>query len=77
MRFNTCWTANGADREVRRKTENKTNNICELKSDKTISGCILAYNRGHQTNSMEIKSHIKSTLQRHDATAVCIRINFL
>jgi len=47
MQFTTCWTANGADREMWRKTENETNNICELKSYKTISGCILACNRGH------------------------------
>ena len=77
MQFNICWTANGAAREVRRKTENGTNNICELKSDKTISGCVLACNRGHQKKSMEIKSHIKSTLLRHDATVECIRIYFL
>jgi hypothetical protein len=54
----------GADREVRRETENETNNICKLKSDKIISGCILASNRGHQKKSMEIKSLIKSTLLR-------------
>jgi hypothetical protein len=57
-----------ADREVRRKTENETNNIYELKSDKIISGCILACNRGHQKKSMKIKSQIKFTLLRHDAT---------
>jgi hypothetical protein len=76
MQFTTCWTANGADREVRRKIKNETNNICELKSDKTISGCILACNRGHK-KSMEIKSHIKSTPLRHDATVELIRIHFL
>jgi len=34
MQFNICWTADKADRYVRRKTENETNKICELKCDK-------------------------------------------
>jgi hypothetical protein len=77
MQFNICWTANGADREVMRKTENETNKICELKSDINISRCILACNRGHQKKIMEIKSYIKSTLQRNDPTVVCVRIHYL
>jgi len=77
MQFHICWTAKGADREVRHKTENEKNNICELKSDKIISGCIMACNWGHQKKSMEMKSHIKSTFLRHDATVECIRFHFL
>jgi hypothetical protein len=77
MQFNICWTANRADREVMRKTENETNNISGLKSDKNISCCILAYTQGHQNTIMEIQSYIKSTLLRHDTTVVCTQIHYL
>lgn len=53
MQFTTYWTANGANREERRKTESETNNISELKRDKTISSCILACNRGHKKRAFK------------------------
>jgi hypothetical protein len=77
MQCNICWTANRADREVMHKTENETNNISELKSDKNISSCILACNRAHKKMIMEIQSYIKSTLLRHDTTLVCTQIHYL